>query len=329
MKITLTMVLILSACYNAKHQLLHSTNGTVTSALSHANIWNITNLRGFTLNYTLEFPSEACCPLLLSYSAWTNHGRHRTRCCVSNAVARYDNTLVATNASIGRFNLRTKCEDYSHGMTRCSGSHDILFSSSKTWNFSLLYTEKRRKLLNVTYDLKLFNLTESAPQIFTADTHDCANYLLYNRTVLPNFFGQTDVNKISLNHISEINLDEFISDCYQHGMRLLCQGLFPREKNGRIYYPCKQMCMDAVVGCRAHLHESLQQVERMCSLLEDSSDESVCAYIPVDCGPVKQSDGVHVQYTYGNHSVGDAAKADCKQLGICLPFWICCAQLLL
>lgn len=247
-------------------------------------------LRGAVWKFSVEFEADVCCPILHLYSDRTSIQEEE---CYDDQYVHvdliYNNMMVHLNPSLTSFlNCdESKVVNSSKNMTtiliRCYGERYFLYQKYSLWNVSFGYICSQVKPLNLMYNISLTELFEGKPRPLTHET--CLKYVDYKHYIVPNLIGMINHNEINmLAHILITGGNiEFMHSCYQHSTEGICRFFFPNTVNGRIHYPCQQMCLDFVIGCAALL-EALGY-DMTCSWLLHSNNADECLDKPVTCDP--------------------------------------------
>jgi hypothetical protein len=170
-------------------------------------------------------------------------------------------------------------------MYSCSGERLILYSEAFLWNVSFSYSCEQAQQgfkLDLAYNVSFTHLYESNPVGFSQGApQECRSLLPYNKFVLPNIFGQTDlgvINWASNNFLLTVGA----LTCYKYFYIFLCSFMYPTTTAaGIIRYPCRQMCEELLLGCGYFLEDI--DLYMTCSWLVQEKEADNCMDLPVTC----------------------------------------------
>ena len=292
------ILLLLSQCVRT---LVH--NGSINTNTS----WFMSPLHNdpvlfFEMKIVVEFPVEACCPILDIY--YTPKEYEILKCftdMAKNERVWYRNNLFFLEHLEGSL---VKCTINGDNRThKCTGTFKLQdYEPKMRWfTFGYLCSDRGKSLQGLTYNLTLIkelNVTVCEPKDSSVEaTRKCAKF--YDYVTFPNVFG--DNNQIEAARSMDIfytRLDNLVSPCHRDMEKILCGVFFPQcpisnnsESNGQltttyIAHPCEQACYDLVHIACANEFGSSFSAGASCQYFPNYNTSDICIYEPVTCaGP--------------------------------------------
>ena len=185
----------------------------------------------FEMTFVVEFPKEACCPILDIY--YTPKEYEELECftdLAKNERIWYGNNLFFLEYLEGSL---VECKTLSDNSTnRCTGTFKLQdYEPKMRWFiFGYLCSEKAKSLQHLTYNLTLLhesNVTScEAIDSSVEATRKCAK--LYDYVTFPNLFG--DNNQIEAARTMDLfyaRLDNQVPPCHRDMEKILCRVFFP------------------------------------------------------------------------------------------------------
>ena len=219
----------------------------------------------FEMTFAVEFPKEACCPILDIY--YTPKEYEELECftdLAKNERIWYGNNLFFLEYLEGSL---VECKTLSDNSTnRCTGTFKLQdYEPKMRWFiFGYLCSEKAKSLQHLTYNLTLLhesNVTScEAIDSSVEATRKCAK--LYDYVTFPNLFG--DNNQIEAARTMDLfyaRLDNQVPPCHRDMEKILCRVFFPEcpvediQLDGELtatYLPhaCEELCHDLIhIAC--------------------------------------------------------------------------------
>ena len=254
----------------------------------------------FEMGFEVEFPTEACCPILDIY--YTPKEYERLKCftdMAKNERVWYRNNLFFLEYLEGSL---VECTTNTYSSTqRCTGTFKLQdYEPKMRWfTFGYLCSDKGKSLQGLTYNitLKESNVTACEPIQSTGTVEaiqKCAK--LYDYVTFPNLFG--DNNQIQAARSMDTfyaRLDSPDPPCHKDMEKILCRVFFPEcpvsndsDTNGQLtttYLPhaCEQLCYDVVHIACAKAFGSSFAAGASCQYFPDYNKSNVCIYEPVTC----------------------------------------------
>ena len=264
----------------------------------------------FDMRFVVEFPKEACCPILDIY--YTPKEYEELECftdLAKNERIWYGNNLFFLEYLEGSL---VECKTLSDNSTnRCTGTFKLQdYEPKMRWFiFGYLCSEKGKSLQHLTYKLTLLqesNVTTcEAIDSSVEATRKCAK--LYDYVTFPNLFG--DNNQIEAARTMDMfyaRLDNQVPPCHRDMEKILCRVFFPEcpvedmKPDGELtttYLPhaCEELCYDLVhIACAKEFGSSFS-AGASCNYFPDFNKSDICIYEPVTCE--RPPDVSHGTYT--------------------------------
>ena len=231
------------------------------------------------VKYNITFKTDRCCPIL-RFGIQRHSTRYFTNYYRDCATINYAYTSLYSPYYIYTKNMfpHSGCEIILDSHV-CTGTRRLAYFRPIYWTFEALYECPNTIPLDVTVNFEIQHFLSPNRKCEPFHNELCNGFFNYSYTSFPNAIGQTSQKQA--NDLLVFSLSVFsAANCYKNIRLLACSALFSECRNGKVIYPCSELCFEAIEACR----ESLLYFQHFapCQSLP-RRENGDCIYQPVTC----------------------------------------------
>ncbi len=312
----LIYLVLINRGYSSKVFLSRKITNNITWLMSELNTKPVTR---YNYDFTVEFPTENCCPLFSVYS--THRDYAKLECFGDRATGE----IVWLKNYMHKLDPKanTGNRDYDGSVASCTEKRDIIQCDGKfrlqdfepkkrDFIFGFLCKDlhsKNLSLRGLTYNITVSDETN----VVTCEAVDhsrCSKHS--NFATFPNVFGDYSQIRASFTFDTLMGMVEKSDDtlCYKYIEKAICTTTFPpclnvsvsstgERTTQTVYSICRETCEEFGSSCSAYLGEAFVKII-YCSYFQYKEHSDTCYYEKVNCSEPDLVSNGHYNTIDGN-----------------------------